>query len=90
MPHESGTDKSDLRQPKARRSQNPIVKNRNESFAELYTKLLRLLIQHWIVLNRLWRWLHRSLAKGYQMIKEQSNMAARSTPGKRSLILHND
>ena len=43
---------------------------------EFYVKLLGALVQHWICLAGLWQNPHRSLVKGCQMIKEQTERLA--------------
>jgi len=48
-------------------SQNPWRR-----LCELYTKLLVVMVQHWIFLTGLWHIPERSLVKGGQMSKEQA------------------
>jgi hypothetical protein len=49
------------------RSENP-----QRILCEVYAKLPGVLVRHWIVLTGLWQIQERSLAKGCQMIREQS------------------
>lgn len=51
---------------------NSTSENSYRILCEIYTKLLIILVQHWIVLTGLWEIAERSLVKGVQMIREQS------------------
>jgi hypothetical protein len=55
---------------------NSTSENSYRILCEIYTKLLIILVQHWIILTGLWEIAERSLVKGVQMIREQSTHLA--------------
>ena len=66
---------------------NSDTENPYRILCEIYTKLLIILLQHWIVLTGLWEIAERSLVKGVQMIREQSTHLAHVIKDYEQLIL---